>query len=322
MFQMKNSIKVIADGEEAKREESQREATPPPAMEDNNDSECENENDFGISEEEHQTNVRRPGAFAIAGIDARQTSQQSFLYDDQGVTEEEEAKENVDEVITDPDRVVAEAVDEEKLFHEMLTRHAVVHAENVFVRVEDDINEDKITRSVANIKKRTIVAATLVVAVIAIATVVIAVLVSRSNSKQSKQPTPTTAPPQPTAAPVPRLEVFRSDLLNHNVSSRHELYQSGTVQNDALNWLANNDKFLNASSSVESIIDRYVLGVFYYADGGSQWNKPSNFLTNKSVCAWHSSTVANGTGVFCTTSKNGSLGNYATRLPYSLFIRQ
>ncbi len=119
---------------------------------------------------------------------------------------------------------------------------------------------------------------------------------------------PTIAPHQLTARPVSLLEAFRSVLLDHNISSSQNLDQSGTPQNDALNWLVNDDNFLNASASVTSIIDRYVLAVIYYADDGNQWKNPSNFLTFQSICAWHD--YVNGTGALCSSTMGVSHGIY------------
>jgi hypothetical protein len=278
----------------------------------------EDEDDAGMSEGEQRNldhDNLRPGAFPIAGINQPQISQQSFLYTDPGATElEEEAKENVDEV-TLPSGVVAEAVDDDQLFRETLTRLQleVVEAEIVNVEEEGDVVDQDAKSMPRRTKRRTIAAATMVLAVVVISVVLITVLVSRSSnnySKQQTQPPATakpTAPHQPTAAPVPRLEVFRSVILDYNVSSNQDLNQSGTPQNDALNWLVNIDNFLNASSTSESIIDRYVLAVIYYADGGYQWSNQSNFLTFESICAWHD-TPDNGTGAFCTTLRNVSNG--------------
>jgi hypothetical protein len=292
-------------------------------MDDDDNDEYENEDNSGIREEENRGNHdrdtinvddARPGAVRVAGINPRQVSPQSFIYSDHQGAREEEAKEDVDETSLVPGGVVAEAVDDDQLFHETLTRLnlEVVEAENV-VTVEGKIEREKQRR--ATIKKRAIGASALILAVVVISAVLIAVFVSLSSNKQPKQPH------QPTAALVSLSEVFRSDLLNHNVSSSHDLDQSGTAQYDALNWLVNEDKYLSASSSVESIIDRYVLAVVYYANGGTHWKNPSIFLTNESVCTWHDS-VANGTGAFCATLKNVSLGNYNLHALLVLFTAE
>jgi hypothetical protein len=317
----------IADGEET-IEETPREGSEPvplPPMDYDKEYDLIKDDDR-MNEEDLQGNDAEdndegPGAFPIPGIDSRQISRATFLYSNQDETDDE-AKENTDGTSLARSNVVAEAVDEDQLLGELLSRrrHDVVNAENVVT-----INEE----GEVDIKKRAIAVATSVLALIAIAAVITAILVSRSKNaaKQAKlastiAPQPTAKPanfattrptitPRPTAAPVSLLQTFRGELLNRNVSSSHNLDQYGTPQNKAFNWLVNHDNFLNASSPVEDVIDRYVLGVIYYADGGNQWNNPSYFLTYQSICLWN---AANITGVFCTASLNNrshrSQGNY------------
>ncbi len=312
----------IADGEETNKERLRELSEPapltlyaaPPMDDDEDDGEYENEGDFGMSERERQDG---PGAHRVAGPNPRQMSQLSFLYFNQGSIEEE-AKESADDTSLAPSNVVAVVVDDDQLFNETLTRLQleVVEAKNVVAFDEESgvDNEEKSKKHLhlANPKKRAIAVA---IIALAIAAAVIAVLVSRSNNEKSKLQThtpspakPPTAPNQPTAAPSSPQEAFRSVLLDYNVSSSQSLDHYESPQNDAFNWLVNMDDFLAASSPAESIIDRYVLAVVYYADGGNQWNdNQSNFLRNDSICGWHDS-VINGTGAFCTTSMNVLLG--------------
>jgi hypothetical protein len=217
-------------------DETQREVSEPlmpltvhasPPVDD--DDEYGNENYVGMSAEEnrrrldHRNDNERPGAFPIAGINSRQISQQSFFDSDHGAIEQEEANENVDEA-TVASKVVAEAVDDDQLFLETLTRLQleVVEADNV-VTVEGDSEGEKDCRVV--IKKRTIVAATLILAVVVIAAVIIAVLVS--------QPTPppfsneTSTPPQPPGnfpnpSPLGTIAPTSSDLLSRSSSFNNE----------------------------------------------------------------------------------------------------
>jgi hypothetical protein len=268
---------------------------------DSDDDKYENEIDNGMREEEirKQNDNDRPGAFQVAGINPSQISQQSFVYSDQGAIALEEEKENMDEVLA-TSNVVAEAVDEDQLLDELLSRrrHDVVNAENI-VTVEDGHSDgEKGNRRGLAINKRTIACATTVLVIVVVAVVVIAVLVSKSNRA------PATS--QSNSSQASALQAFRTVLLNHNVSSSQDLEQYGTPQNEALNWLVNIDTFLNESSTVESIIDRYVLAVVYYSDDGVQWINQSDFLSSSSICAWHNVT----TGAFCTTAMNVSHGNY------------
>jgi hypothetical protein len=329
------------------KEDTQIEATEPlpltlhaapPITDDNN--EYTNENDDGTSEEDRRNrdyHDTRPGAVRVAGINSSQISQQSFIYSDQGATEEE-AKDNEDQA-TIPSTVVAEVVDDDQLFRETLTRlqlelveaenvlqHEVVETENVInVEQEGEVDKEENGKKwlgLANAKRRTIAVPIIVLAVIGSAVAVTAVLVRRSRNTAKQQALPpataTTRPttPQPIPAPVSLRQTFLSDLLNHNVSSSQDLDQSGTPQNDALGWLVN-ETFLNATSSVESIIDRYVLVVMYFADKGYNWSNPSNFLSFKSICAWRN--PANDTGAFCNALMNVSHGNHSHHACQLLF---
>jgi hypothetical protein len=121
---------------------------------------------------------------------------------------------------------------------------------------------------------------------------------------------PSLAPVTPTVAPVPApipiLQLFRSDILKQNVSSILDLNQTGTPQFEAFNWLVA-EAFLSANASLETIIDRYVLAVLYFADNGLNWTNQCNFLLFASVCTWHN--FPNGTGAFCTMM-NDLKGNF------------
>jgi hypothetical protein len=266
--------------------------------------------------------VVRPGAMRVSGIDGDFLSQQSFLYGQHhDGTEDGEFESGIsDRDESDQSGLMAEVVDEDKLFQEMLTRrrHDVVEAEVVdrFDVAANDNDEEKgeKQRLVAANRRPVAVATILVATVVVIALVVTAVLVSRSN-KQSRHQSPTnigrpppTLAPEPTATPVSLLDVFRSQLLNFSAASSQNLDERGTAQNQALNWLAT-EKFLNASASAETIINRYVLAVVYFADNGGNWESHGNFLTFKAICAWHD--AVSGMGAFCSTKK-ASYGNHVT----------
>jgi hypothetical protein len=308
----RNEADVIASISEAKEEET--EPTLPPEVQEMPLNEYHSNVEVREAEHPSDDDDVRPGAVRVAGINARQMSQRSFLHSDQD-TSVGDANESVNDAAV-LSSVVAEAVDEDRLFDELLFRRqsqGLVQAENV-VTVDEEGEVDQKRISFAFTMRRTIAFAIVILAVIT-AVVVAVVLVSRPR-KQSKQKTQApstaklTASRQPTAAPVAFLETeFRSVLLHNNVSNIHDLNQSNTPQYQALNWLANIDKFLNASASAESIIDRYVLAVIYYANNGIQWFNEAEFLTFRSICAWH-----NGdSGAMCMTIYSGGLqGNFNT----------
>jgi hypothetical protein len=274
-----------------------------------------------------------PGAIRVAGMNQApgDNSEQSLLwnYDNEGNTNE-----STTELTRESSRVVAKVVDEEQLLQELLFRRPadVVQAENIATVVgEPMLDHPDITKSPddgddhdgakgeeernrqlrRNATRRWIATVSVFVAVIiVIAIVLTAVFVSKSN-QQSKQIAPTlvqkpsTVPSsspsiakRPTTAPVPRLEAFRSVLLNNSISSIHLLNQPGSAQYEALNWLANDDEaMLVPTAPLESIINRYVLAVIYFGNSGTKWTNGSNFLSPGSICSWHN--AVNGTGAFC-----------------------
>ncbi len=266
--------------------------------------------------------ISRPGAFPIDGIDARQVSQQTFVYSDSGATGAEEEKEHSDDT---PSMIV---IGEAEVMND--DNRLVLPTENIVA-----IDDDKDDHNEQPIKKWKIAVATCLLAVVIAAVIVsVAILVPRSNSSSSSSSSTTkTATSRPTIAPprlmaqhvntattntptiAPRLSnatlALRSVLLNHNVSSIQDLEQTGTPQNNALTWLGNDNFTIANPSNVEAnIIDRYVLAVIYYANGGAHWTDRSNFLTFESICSWHNDSSINGTGAFCLTLMNVSNGNY------------
>jgi hypothetical protein len=184
----------------------------------------------------------RPGAVRVAGINARQMSQHSFLHSDQGETEaevsEQEANEN-DAVV--PSSVVAEAVDEDQLLDELLSRRQSqgmvlqVQAENVVCVDEDEAKVDRKWISFPFPKRRTIVFAIVILAVAGV--VVIAVLVSRSrkHSKQQTQPPSTLAPPVPTTpspiSPPPPSVANQCNLTSPPIHFFHNSFGFGILGN-------------------------------------------------------------------------------------------
>jgi hypothetical protein len=265
----------------------------PPMAEYDDDS--INETSYQDHEDEDDLLIlTRPGAYPVAGINARQVSQLTIVYGEQ---EHHGA-------------AAAPATSMMEEDHHHHHHHHVDHTSDVttmeaaatVVQKNDDLTLQRFCAT----NKKAVIIATILLAV-AIAAAIIGVLVSQSHHKKKS----TIAGP-PTVTATSLIQTFRSVLLDYNVSSSQDLNRSGTPQNDALNWLVNFDTFLNESSSVESIIDRYVLAVLYYADDGYNWNDPSDFLTLRSICDWHDRgslhNNTNGIGAFCTTLLHASNG--------------
>jgi hypothetical protein len=81
-----------------------------------------------------------------------------------------------------------------------------------------------------------------------------------------------------------------------------EIYEDGTSENRALRWLAEEDPLqLPVTSTMEDVLERFVLANLYFATNGPEWTNQYNFLSAKDVCEWNDGGPA-GTdhyGVFC-----------------------
>ena len=116
----------------------------------------------------------------------------------------------------------------------------------------------------------------------------------------------TTLPPSPSnpddsdlvTSPPTELGILTLEeyLISLEISNPEDLQMEGTPQYRALNWLLDEDEFMNyASMSLTPkeynprVVERYTLVVVYYAFGGpTNWTYPLNFLDPSSdVCAWN-----------------------------------
>jgi hypothetical protein len=269
-----------------------------------------------------------PGAVRVAGMNQQEgqqqsDSQQTFLYDQQ---EEEQQPSPTNEMTNRESSkvMVAQVVDEEQLLHELLFRRtdddALVRADHIATVVgermpdtpyppkhddeHDDDDDDKpnILRR-RPFTRRTTIAAAVICLVVVMIIIVIAVAVTQTKKHAQQQPSapsPTIAQPPTAATPLSLLEAFRSILLEYSVSSMTNLETPGTIQYQALSWLASEDQALTfyTTSTAQTIIDRYILALIYFGTNGVHWYNPSNFLSNSSICQWQDTT--NTTGVFCT----------------------
>lgn len=86
-----------------------------------------------------------------------------------------------------------------------------------------------------------------------------------------------------------------------------EIFQEGTSENRALHWLAEEDPLqLPVTSTMEDILERFILANLYIATNGPQWNNQYDFLSAKDVCEWNDGGGDN-MGVFCEQGKVYSL---------------
>jgi hypothetical protein len=270
-------------------------------------------------QQSHNRNLR-PGAVSIRGMSERGISQHTFLYNEEqqpGNTSTAAPTSTGDNGgrIENKD-ITAEVLSEDQLFQEMLTQRQqdVVQAEAIAIRKK-------------RLRRILVVARIFAVSLVVITAVLIPKLVPNffippkhhtpllnSTNATVLAPRPNSSvaiPPPPTARPVVTVNETHvlSILLHHNVSSIQDLTHSGAPPYQAYQWLANNED-LSKNSTAETVIDRYVLAVIYYADNGLYWKhgNQSYFLSNRSVCEWHDDSGSNGTGAVCN-QRNVLQGN-------------
>jgi len=81
--------------------------------------------------------------------------------------------------------------------------------------------------------------------------------------------------------------------------------QVNSAQSQALEWLRSDPITLSDGRSTQTVLQRYVLAVLYFATTGHNWFWP--YLSSDDVCTWH--TWWDGgrikTGVFCDTNNGG-----------------
>jgi len=63
--------------------------------------------------------------------------------------------------------------------------------------------------------------------------------------------------------------------------------QTGTPQADAFEWMTTRD-FLNWSELQDrELVERYIFAVFYFAMGGTQWKRDTDWLSELHTCDWY-----------------------------------
>jgi len=73
-----------------------------------------------------------------------------------------------------------------------------------------------------------------------------------------------------------------------------------SAQSQALRWLHSDPVAISANRTSETVLQRYVLAVLYFATSGSSWFW--SYLSPEDVCTWNIGTFdSNKTGIFCDT---------------------
>ena len=95
-----------------------------------------------------------------------------------------------------------------------------------------------------------------------------------------------------------------------------------SAQSQALDWLHSDPIAMSTNRTSETLLQRYVLSVLYFATSGSGWLWP--YLSSDDVCTWNLG--SNDTGVFCDTDGESvdriemSYNNLRGTIPWELVL--
>lgn len=99
--------------------------------------------------------------------------------------------------------------------------------------------------------------------------------------------TPSTGVPTSMGPTASRYNLIKSILTQQGVSAADSFEATGSPQQKALKWIADIDnKEVNPETDVETLIQRYILTVFYYDMGGPSWRSQLKFLSSADECSW------------------------------------
>ena len=79
----------------------------------------------------------------------------------------------------------------------------------------------------------------------------------------------------------------------------------GTIQQQALDWLVNNDdsEGLIPSQNSGRLLDRYVLAILYLSTNGDGWSRSNEgWMSEASVCTWYIYQSSTTDGNICPQS--------------------
>ncbi len=128
---------------------------------------------------------------------------------------------------------------------------------------------------------------TLIIAAVVLIVIGSIVLLKRDHS---------TEVPQTKHLHGPRLQQFKTTIVEMGLTSKEDLENPEKPQYQALQWVANSDKS-KLKSDDPLALERYALAVLYYETYGmsnqtdpsteGKWIESSNWLSNTGVCSWH-----------------------------------
>jgi hypothetical protein len=101
------------------------------------------------------------------------------------------------------------------------------------------------------------------------------------------------------------------DTIGDSVTSDSSVFQrSDTAQYAAMNWLANEDAWMQknfANISTDIMVERYTLALLYFSTSGASWKSQYSFLDPIPVCDWFE--VKGGFVLGATCNELGTVNN-------------
>jgi hypothetical protein len=114
----------------------------------------------------------------------------------------------------------------------------------------------------------------------------------------------------PTSTPSPQeiLKELQSLLIPVSFDNGTALQEQSTPQNNALNWLANNNTKLDSYPAAKKI-QRYTLATLFFSTNGTNWTSNKNWMSDEDECGWY-----NGFATLCTSGSVDTLDLEANNL--------
>jgi hypothetical protein len=119
------------------------------------------------------------------------------------------------------------------------------------------------------------------VAVVLLVTVAVVLGTVLTRAQKGMQPIEA-----PTPSPQEVLKELEGLLSSVSLDNGTALRTASTPQNDALNWLANNNTNLNLYSNATKI-QRYALATLFFSTNGTSWYEKDEWMSNSNECLWY-----------------------------------
>lgn len=107
------------------------------------------------------------------------------------------------------------------------------------------------------------------------------------DTSAPQQPAQPSTPANTVTPPPGRLGDIVQLLSDRGVSTMVAMTTPGTPQQKACAWIADYDTRKVSLDNPDSLIQRYVMAVFFDAMGGEVWTNKLNFLSREDECKWY-----------------------------------